>query len=325
MYLFTRLCMWLDLVFYPKLRTLELRKPVFILGHPRSGSTFLQRAVHRSGKATMFKTWELWFPSLVQRKLVRPVLQLLRLLDMDVLQGSEYGHEIRLDGVEEDEGLFLHQLDSEMLTFVCPQSVTDREFGRIGLRFGRLSDRQTRRSIRFYKACLKRQVVWTGVERPVVKCNPSVFRIPWILEVFPDARFIYLYRHPQASIRSFLALNKRHVAPILSSWEEREFYRGKYRWSVDLFRAFCEFRSRLTEEQLLVLGFTELTEETESTLRRVFAFARIEPPAAYWHAVAATASSKRRHRNPSLSAFGVCPEEIEQDLSFLQGHHLDTG
>lgn len=327
MYLFTRACMWIDLLFYPQLRTMTVDRPVFILGHPRSGSTFLQRAVHKSGRAMMFKTWELWFPSLVQRKLVRPVLSLLRLLGLKVLQGPEYGHEIRLDGIEEDEGLFLHQLDTEMLTFICPQSVTDSEFREIGLRFGRLGPRQTRRSMRFYRACLKRQILWTGIDRPVVKCNPSVFRIPWVLETFPDARFVYLVRDPADGIRSFLALNRRHVAPLMSSRDERRYYRRKYRWSVDLYKAFEANRATLRDNQLLEVRFTDLTRDPESSLKRFFRFAEIGPSDAYWQAVrrASTSTRRRKHSNPALGSFGLRRSEIESELGFVVDRYLGTG
>lgn len=320
MYAFTQVCMWLDTVFYPQLRTMRLDRPVFIIGHPRSGSTFLQRHVHASGRATMFRTWELWFPSLVQRKLIRPLLPVLRMLDLDLLQGAEYGHEIRLHGIEEDEGLFLHQLDSEMVTFICPRLVTDPAFRRIGLRLGRLGARQTKHSLRFYRACLKRQVIWTGNERVVVKCNPSVFRLPHMRSIFPQARFVYLVRSPGDGIRSFLALNHRHVAPLLSPREERAYLRGKYEWSVDLYRRFEDARRAVDRRRIIVFGFHELTNDTTGTLRRFFRFAEIEPDPSFWTRLESGNTRRRtkRHANPPLSRLGIEQHEVDRDLGWIR-------
>jgi hypothetical protein len=316
MFLFTKVCMWLDTLLYPQLRDTEVDRPVFILGHPRSGSTFLQHRVHESSEVAMFRTWELWFPSLVQRRIVRPFLAVLRRLDMELLQGAEYGHEIHLDGIEEDEGLFLHQLDSEIVTFICPRLVTDNRFAGIGLRFGRLTARQTRRSLAFYRACLKRQLVWRGKKKVVVKCNPSVFRLPQILKVFPDARVVYLYRDPVDGIRSFLALNSRHVSEVLSPAEQKRFFRGKYRWSVDLYRRFERVRPLLPDDRLLVLRFEEVTKDVDGTLDRFFRFAEIERSPS--SRASGRGRSKKRHANPSLPSFGVRPAEVERDLGWLR-------
>ncbi|MDZ7852675.1 MAG: sulfotransferase [Halomonas sp.] len=123
-----------------------------------------------------------------------------------------------------------------------------------------MNEREVRRSMEFYRRCLRRNLFHSGKARVVAKCNPSVFRLPALLEAFPDARIVYVVRRPEESIRSFLSFTGRFVAPLLKECEMPRFFRRKYRWCVELYRRFEELRPRIPPEQLLVLLFDEITE-----------------------------------------------------------------
>jgi hypothetical protein len=64
----------IDLLFHPELRTMKLDRPVFVFGHPRSGTTFLQKSLYETGQVSMFRTWELWFPTLTERFIAGAVI-----------------------------------------------------------------------------------------------------------------------------------------------------------------------------------------------------------------------------------------------------------
>ncbi len=324
MFVTTRLLLRLDYLFFPKLRNTTLDRPVFIVGHPRSGTTFLQRQVFGSHTAGMFTTWELFFPSLIQRRILAPFVWLLKLLDVDLVQGSEYGHEIRIDGVEEDEGLFMHRLDTEILTFNCPWLLTDDQFAPIGFRLGWLSHRERLESVRLYREILKRQVVSTGRNRIVLKCNPSVFRLREIFQVFPDARVVYVVRSPEYSVRSYLAFSHRFVAPLLSEEELRRYYRRKYEWSVALYREFEEVKDALPQNQLLTLPFHEISDHLPAAMERFFRFAELSPDEQFWRSFRERRRRRhhKRHVNQALEEFGIDTEEIRHDLGFVWERYL---
>jgi len=61
----------------------------------------------------------------------------------------------------------------------------------------------------FYKECVRRQLYMNGGERIHLSKNPTFCgRVESLLEVFPDARFVVLYRNPQETIPSLLKLMK---------------------------------------------------------------------------------------------------------------------
>ena len=324
----TRAFLHLDHLFFPQLRRVTLDRPVFIVGHPRSGTSFLQRQVFGSHTAGMFTTWELFFPSLIQRRILAPFVWLLNLLDVSVVQSSEYGHEIRIDGVEEDEGLFMHRLDTEILTFNCPWLLTDSDVAHVGFRLGWLSRRQRLASVRLYREFLRRQVVATGRHRIVLKCNPSVFRLRELFQVFPDARVVYVVRSPEYSVRSHLAFAGRFVAPLLTPEEQTRYFRRKYEWCVALYREFEAVRDELPTDQLLILPFEEIAEDLPKALGRFFRFAELAPEDHFWRTFRERRHRRhrKRHVNQPLGEFGIGEGEIRRDLAFVwERYGLEDG
>ena len=314
-YFLTRFFLWLDTIVYPNLRTMRLTEPVFIVGHPRSGTTFLQRQLYRTGKASMFRTWELWFPSLTMRRFFGPVVSLIRQLGLGQLRGPDSGHEVHLDAIEEDEAIFLHCLDTETMVFTCPWLLVDDDVADFGLRLGWLDHHVTRKTMRFYDECLKRQLIHTGLPHVVAKSTPTVFRLPELVQQFPDARIIYVFRDPEESIRSYLAMHERYVGSALTDGEATTYFRRKYEWGVHLYRTFEEVRSCVPEDQLMVLPFDDLVQQTEQTMERVLDFARIDHPGAR---LVPRKRRGRKHSNPPLERFGLHPQQIRRDLDYLR-------
>jgi len=265
--------------------------------------------------ASMFRTWELWFPSLTQRRFFGPVVSLLRQLGLAELRGADTGHQVRLDAIEEDEAIFLHCLDTETMVFVCPWLLIDDDVADLGMRMGWISRRVTRRTMRFYDECLKRQLVHTGRPHVVAKSTPSVFRLPELLERFPDARIIYVFRKPEESILSYLAMHDRYVGPALRADEARIYFRRKYEWGVRLYEAFEETKHLVPEDQLLVLPFEDLVNRTGETMQRVLDFAHIDHPGA---TLVPRVRRRKKHRNPPLERFGLHPEQIARELAALR-------
>lgn len=307
---------WLDTVVYPQLRTMQVDRPVFVFGHPRSGTTFLQRRLFETGQASMFKTWELWFPTLTYRRFARSIVSLLRQIGLGNLSDQESGHEIKLDGIEEDESLFMHRLDSEMLNFVCPFLVTDPDVAGFWSRLGRFNALETRRSIRYYNEVLKRQIVYTGKPRVVAKSNPNIFRIRALLKEFSDGKYIYLVRSPESAIRSYLTLHDLYVSKLVSQEQRSIYMRTRYQWCVDLYLEFERMKSRIPPQQLLVLQFEDLVGNLIGTMRSVIEFSELEPCEEFWEKQRqrVQASHPKSHENAPLEYFGLSRDEVRRDL-----------
>src|ERR1700735_2627167 len=61
----------LDYVFFARHRKQVIDRPIFIIGNPRSGTTFLHRFLLGAGDMAAFELWEMLFPAVTARKLLR--------------------------------------------------------------------------------------------------------------------------------------------------------------------------------------------------------------------------------------------------------------
>ena len=60
----------LDHLIYPRHRKQAIDRPIFIIGNPRSGTTFLHRLLLGAGGMAAFELWEMLFPAITARKLL---------------------------------------------------------------------------------------------------------------------------------------------------------------------------------------------------------------------------------------------------------------
>jgi omega-hydroxy-beta-dihydromenaquinone-9 sulfotransferase len=320
----TRFFFRLDEILYPGLADVSVEQAIFIMGHPRSGTTYLQQLIGMTDAFAMFKTWQIVFPSIVQRKIARPFVSLLRHLRVDTVQPATRGHEVRLDGIEEEEGLFAHLLESDLVTYAVPWLLLEDDY-REGLNLGRCDESTDAATMVFFRECIRRHVYVTKNPRVVVKANPMVFRLRMLSTVFPDARIVYLVRSPVQAVGSYFSMIENFVGHLLSPEQSQLFFRQRYRWSVELYRYFEEAKTVIPEERRIAIPFFELTKDTKSSLRRFFNLAEYTPDPAYWedlNRIIARPHTRKHGRQP-LRRFGLTRERIAFDLGFVFRRYLN--
>ena len=70
--LLNALFLLLDRLFFPGCGKAEIRNPVFVIGNGRSGTTFFHRLLcGDEERFVYFRSWEILFPSLLQKKTLR--------------------------------------------------------------------------------------------------------------------------------------------------------------------------------------------------------------------------------------------------------------
>src|SRR5581483_2368289 len=161
---FTRLCLLLDHVFFPQFRRTQLPGPVFIVGNPRSGTTILHRVMARDPQFFYFKSWELFFPSLLQKtvldflgwcdgKMGRPFERIVAAREARQFQSLNRMHEFGLFLPEEDDKLLVHMLATIDSAFLFPYGPFERH-----CRFDEEVEPAEQDDImRFYEAGVRRQ------------------------------------------------------------------------------------------------------------------------------------------------------------------------
>lgn len=214
-----KLSTWLgfawDDVFYKQYQQQKLAQPVFIIGNPRSGTTFLHRLLARDEmNFSYIRMWEVIFaPSVSQRKLI----WFLKKID-DGLGGPVQGwllaiekktwlsnpmHKIGLLEAEEDEGILFSMWETIFTTVVFPHPDLVRDYAFFDKQIPLF---QRRKIMQFYRSCLRRHLFARNSDKKFLSKNPTFCpKVDSLYEFFPDAKIIYLVRNPLETIPSIVS------------------------------------------------------------------------------------------------------------------------
>lgn len=320
----------IDEVAFRGYRKVPIEKPVFILGNPRSGTTFLHRFLIGSEELCAFELWEMLFPAISARKLIGPAVGLLSPLNPARFH-SAAAHETGLRDVETDDALaFFRFLDGAFLWsyFLAWEDQWGSDAA------GRIFDErleppaERERLFRWFEACWRRNMFLKKRPRIAVKASTLSMRVPSLLKRYPDCKLVYLVRDPLETIPSGMSmltdvLEKSYDMFHRTSEDARKRYlENLYQASCEMFRAFHREHSggRIPAKNLRIVTYPEMMGDLEGTMRDLSEFLEIEPSQAFWQRVQDQAERQRKRRSPhrySLEKFGLTAERIQKDLAFV--------
>lgn len=323
-------CFFLDGILFPGLWRVPVHAPVFVIGHARSGTTLAHRLLGGDERFSTFCYWELLLPSLLEKKLVRGIAW----LDRRVLGGrierrlqaweqrkfgsTQHIHRMGLTIPEEDDLIFQSSCASGFWMTKLPY-MGELDFFHVDRR----APRSRRRLMRFYRECVRRQLYLNGAGKTHISKNPTwCGRVETLIEVFPDARFVLLYRNPHETIPSLLKL--MHL-----SWQRGgNLDAGKIATSTRVMTDLSYEHYLLPEEVLArhpavpraVIDYRELVRAPRACIERVYADLGIPISAQMQEFLALEEAKARRHETEhrySLAEFGLEPAEIRRRLAPL--------
>lgn len=217
----THLFLFLDKIFFSKFNLKSTEKAVFIVGVPRSGTSFLLNLVaNNEAVFTSFRLWELVFaPSIIQKyfwlgigwflsKIGLPFQRFLNWLDNLFFKKMKGIHDLGLQHFEEDEMVYLYLFQSVYLMFIFPELEDIHQ-----LLYTDNSDNLKQRIYNqtFYKSLIKRHlyVFNKNNDKYFLSKNPiHAIRLESLTTVFPKAKYLFLQRPLEKTIPSTISLNE---------------------------------------------------------------------------------------------------------------------
>ncbi|MBS0448810.1 MAG: sulfotransferase [Proteobacteria bacterium] len=240
-------------------------EPVFVLGHWRSGTTFLHRllaadpsfAAPTQFEATLpqcFRITESWLKPAVQRALPKT-----RGYDEVALD---------LDAAWEDEtALFSMTLQSPMLASLFPR---DGERHAALLALQNLSERERLAWARALRGFLARIAAGSG-NRPLLKSPPHTARVKMLAELYPSARFIHIHRHPYAVYASTLRMMEVFGDQVqLQRPRDGDIDAIVVSHYKAMHLAYFEQRDVLAPDRLFEVGYDEFVADPLGQLERAY-------------------------------------------------------
>ena len=336
---FHAVCFFLDGIVFPGLWKVEVKAPVFMVGHARSGTTLTHRLMSKdAGRFSSFLLYECYFPSLLQKKLIRLGIA----FDRKVLGGflarrvmaweeRRYGayrhmHEMGLTIPEEDDITLYYSMASGFWITKMPY-MGDLDF----YHMNDWPEKKRRRYNAFYRECVRRQLYLNGPEKVHLSKNPLwAGRVSSLLEHFPDARFVVNVRDPRDTIPSLLKLVRSGWSQL--DWEESrqlECLQILAEQSWHSYRHPLECLEANPETPGSVVDYRELTTNPAAAIERVYRDLGLPMESNYRSLLEGESKREREHKTAhsySLSEFGLEGDIIRERLGDLfERFQWDTG
>lgn len=274
---FHAICFALDPLLFPSLRRTEVRAPTFSVGHARSGTTYLHRLMAADPQFSYALMYELFFPSLLQKRLLRLLLRI------DARIGRPLRR--RLDTAEEKmfaetddmhkTGFFVPEEDDFFLTWSLSSGFWIVMFPYMGeldfYHVDRWPAGKRRRLMTFYRECVRRQLALNDGGIHLSKNPTFCGRVEALIETFPDARFIVPMRNPYETIPSLLKMLQTEWR--LRGRDERligQSLRVLAEQSIHSYTHPLEVLARHPEVRSAMVDYRELVAAPDATMRRVY-------------------------------------------------------
>ncbi len=323
----------LDEVFFPKYHDIKISQPVFIIGNPRSGTTFLQRLLARdSANFLSMRTWEIFgSPSIVMRKLISGAVRFARAIGMPVTRrirkmeqlwkDDDRIHRFRLRAPEEDEYLFIHIFSTlKIWSFASMEEEADPYI----FYDQKISAKDKIRNMSFYESCIQRHYQYHGhLKKHYLSKNPNFSpAVGTLLEKFPDAKFIYLVRDPMKAVPSHISLKEREWQMLGSPLEKYACADFIIKSSEHWYNYPLMRLKDLPQDQAIVVKFDDLVGDAEGTILRIYKQFGFSITEDFQSQIKQESKKARNHKSQhlySLSEMGVSQQEMMDRF----GHVID--
>jgi hypothetical protein len=261
-----RLLMQRDFTQHPEILDVEIRKPIFIVGLPRTGSTLLQRLLARDPQVRWLATWEMLFPSpppddasVAKDRRIRKADGRIKALNW-AAPDFVRAHELAVAEPEECVSLLQSTLISNAYELMNDLAGYRAWFNQQDLRV----------PYRYYK----KQLQLLSWKRPrdhwVLKCPVHLFGLQAMLEVFPDATFVQTHRDPVSVMPSVCSLFSV-VQTLLSDYADPRLLGGDWarRWAEGCNQAI-DLREAGAESRFVDVAYKQMISDPFAAVRSIY-------------------------------------------------------
>ena len=320
----------LDYVFYPSHRKQAIDRPIFIIGNPRSGTTFLHRLLLGAGDMAALELWEMMFPAITARKLLGGIVPRLDKLSPARYHPSDV-HDTSLRGIETDDVAWFFRTMSGPFAwayFLAWQDTWGSGLSRREFAIDGVTPREEERFFDYYDACWRRNLTLKRANRVLAKTSMLTMRLEAVLRRYPDCKLVYVIRDPVEVIPSGMSLLASVLENGYDVWnrtkevDQRRWLENLYLASCDMLRYFHDAHTsgKIPERNLCIVRYEDLINDLEPTMERILDFVEIKPTEAFVDEVREQAARQRSYTSGhghSPSQFGLTPERIRADLGFV--------
>jgi len=265
-------------------KTVVHPSPIFIIGHWRSGTTHLHNILVRDKNLGCVSMWQAFAPGLClidERLLKNPFNKIAKKMhptrEIDNIPLS-------MDNPEEEDLAIANMSPYSYLHMYSYPRRATYFFETYITYFGNLPKSTIDKWKKVYLLILRKATLKAGGKRLVIKNCADSARIKALLELFPDAKFIHIYRNPYNIFRSTQHLHKMVMERAqLQEVGQNEHENWVLLFYSQLMRKLLADKSLIPAGNLVEVKYEDLDKEPLAQLRKVYetlglpGFAEAEP------------------------------------------------
>lgn len=242
-------------------------RPLFVLGHPRTGTTLLHSLLaldhEQFGTCSTFcagfPSSFLWFERF--KWLLAGIIGSKRPMD---------NMSLSFDTPQEDE-LATNVLSAGTSPYMPLVFMTGEAAFRPFFSFREAPPRETARWTEAFLYLLRKLSLRARGKRLVLKSPVHTARVDLLLKLFPDAQFIYIHRNPETVYRSACHMaDTTYWHMYLAKPSDQQIHEFILNQFEVLWREYAAARAAIPKGNLVELSYAELTDDPVAALGRVY-------------------------------------------------------
>lgn len=254
---------YVDNIRYKSLsRNLEIQKdPIYILGHWRSGTTLLHNLLCSHKNISYPTTYHTVFPNnlFFLKWLIKGIMQIVmpnkRLVDRV---------DMHVDFPQEEDFGLGHQAGySFYYWFHFPndyQRITDEY-----LSLSSKDEQKVQEYKEAYRKFIKQALLNVGGEQYIAKNPPNMARLPFLLDLFPGSRFVYIERNPYEVLMSTFRFHKGFLRTLqLQDVDDEVLWKFLFQTYTLMYEKYRNDKHLISSGNLVELKYEDLIRDPGS-------------------------------------------------------------
>ncbi|MBR2475759.1 MAG: sulfotransferase [Bacteroidaceae bacterium] len=279
--------------------------PLFIIGHWRSGTTFVHNVFACDKQFGYTTTYQTVFPFMMFT--IKWFFKKMAALAMPAKREAD-NMELNTDQPQEEEFALSNMSPYSFYNFwIFPQDT--EEYRSKYLLFETITEEEKASFKECYERLVKTSVWDTKGKRYLSKNPPHTGRIKFLLEMFPNAKFIYLVRNPYTVLESTRNFFSKTIQPLkLQDYSMEELDKDILETYTRLYNRYEADKGLIPEGNLVELRFEDFEADPFGKTKEIYEKLSLGGWDEAKDAIEAYIGKKKGHKK---NAYKYKPETVE--------------
>lgn len=245
-----------------------VKDPVFIIGHWRSGTTFIHNVLSKDPQFGYCSTYQTVFPHLMLYG--RPFFRWCMKAVMPESRPTD-SLELNPDQPQEEEFAFTNMTPYSYYHFwMFPRHIA--EYRHRYLLMQDLKDEELNEFKHCQKSMIDTALHVSGKKQFLSKNPPHTGRVKELLELYPNAKFIYMVRNPYTVYKSTMSFIKNTIKTLqLQDIDEMELEKQIVETYVELYDKYEADKKLIPEGHLMEVRFEDFEQAPIAKAEEIYA------------------------------------------------------